>query len=302
LKPIARLVVIGVGLIGGSVALALRNRGLVEHVVGIGRTQRNLDDAKAADIVDEAITLDGPWTSSLRDADVVLVATPVGQMPALFSAMANSLGPSTIVTDAGSTKQDVVAAARAHLGAALPRFVAAHPVAGTENSGAKAAVASLFENRNVIVSPLEETEPEAVVRVRSLWEACGANVVELDARQHDRVLAAISHLPHLLAAAYVADLAVRADAPKLFAHAGTGFRDFTRIAAASPEMWRDITLANLDALVDEIAAFRGALDVVESAMRERDGESLRSLFETASDARRAWGRGRDGETPGDGEA
>ena len=293
---------IGVGLIGGSVALALRKRALVDHVIGIGRTRRNLDDAIAAGIVDEAMTLDQPWTSSLRDADVVLVATPVGQMQALFSAMADTLGPSTVVTDAGSTKQDVVAAARNHLGSALPRFVPAHPVAGTESSGAKAALASLFEGRNVIVSPLDETEPAAVARVRSFWESCGANVVELDARRHDRVLAAISHLPHLLAAAYVAELAVRADAQDLFAHAGTGFRDFTRIAAASPEMWRDITLANLDALVDEIAAFRGALDVIESAMRERDGESLRSLFETASNARRAWGRGRDADTAGEGEA
>lgn len=293
---------IGVGLIGGSAALALRKRGLVKHVVGVGRTRRNLDDALARGIVDEAITLDQPWTSSLRDADVVLVATPVGQMPALFSAMADSLGPATVVTDAGSTKQDVVAAARQHLGTALPRFVAGHPVAGTENSGAKSAIATLFEDRNVIVSPLEETDATALARVRSLWEGCGANVIELDARQHDRVLAAISHLPHLLAAAYVADLAVRADASNLFAHAGSGFRDFTRIAAASPEMWRDITLANLDALVDEIAAFRGALDVIESALRERDGESLRSLFETASDARRAWGAGREGESPGDREA
>ena len=302
MKPIARLVVIGVGLIGGSAALALRKRGLVEHVVGVGRTRGNLDDAIAAGIADETMTLDERWTSALPDADVVIVATPVAQMPSLFAAMAGSLGPATVVTDAGSTKQDVVAAARAHLGDALPRFVAAHPVAGTEDSGARAAKASLFENRNVIVSPLEETEPQAIDRVRALWEACGANVVELDARQHDRVLAAVSHLPHLLAAAYVADLAVRADARNLLAHAGTGFRDFTRIAAASPEMWRDITLANLDALVDEIAAFRGALDVIESAMRERDGESLRALFETASDARRAWARARNGEPSGDGEA
>jgi prephenate dehydrogenase len=302
LTPIARLVVIGVGLIGGSVALALRERGLVGHVVGVGRTRRNLDDAIAAGIVDEAMTLEDAWTSVLRDADVVLLATPVAQMPSLFAAMADALGPSTVVTDAGSTKQDVLSAARGHLGAAMPRFVAAHPVAGTENSGAKAAVASLFENREVILSPCEETQAEAVARVRSLWEACGARVVELDAREHDRVLAAVSHLPHLLAAAYVADLAVRADAPTLFAHAGTGFRDFTRIAAASPEMWRDITVANLDALLDEIAAFRGALDVVEAAMRERDGESLRTLFATASEARRTWGRGRNGDAPGDGEA
>ena len=293
---------IGVGLIGGSAALALRRRGVVQHVTGIGRTRRNLDDARAAGIIDAAMTLDEPWTSSLRDADIVLVATPVGQMPALFTAMANALGPSTIVTDAGSTKQDVVAAARAHLGGALPRFVPAHPVAGTENSGAKAATASLFDDRNVIVSPIDETDAHALARVRELWQACGASVVELDARQHDRVLAAVSHLPHLLAAAYVADLAVRADAANLFAQAGTGFRDFTRIAGASPEMWRDITLANLDALVDELASFRGALDVVEAALRERDGESLRTLFETASESRRAWARGRGGEPSGEGDA
>ena len=292
---------IGVGLIGGSAALALRKRGLVDHVVGVGRTRRNLDDAIAAGIVDEALTLDDAWASSVHAADVVLIATPVAQMPRLFAAVAGALGPHAVVTDAGSTKQDVVAAARAHLGNAWPRFVAAHPVAGTEHSGAKAAIASLFERRNVILSPTTETDAHALARVRDFWEACGANVVELDAREHDRVLAAVSHLPHLLAAAYVADLAVRADAPNLLAHAGTGFRDFTRIAAASPEMWRDITLANRDALVDEIAAFRGALDVVESAMRERDGESLRSLFETASDARREWARSRDGDRSGDGE-
>ena len=292
---------IGVGLIGGSAALALRARGLVRHVVGVGRTRRNLDDAIAAGIVDEALTLDDAWASSVQAADIVLIATPVAQMPRLFAAVADALGPHTVVTDAGSTKQDVVAAARAHLGDAWPRFVAAHPVAGTENSGAKAATASLFERRNVILSPTTETDAHALARVRDFWEACGANVVELDAREHDRVLAAVSHLPHLLAAAYVADLAVRADAPNLLAHAGTGFRDFTRIAAASPEMWRDITLANRDALVDEIAAFRGALDVVDSALRERDGESLRSLFETASDARRAWARSRDGDRSGDDE-
>ena len=288
---------IGVGLIGGSVALALRTRGFVEHVIGIGRSRGNLDEAIEKGVVDHAMTLDEAWEASVHDADVVLVATPVGQMPALFARLAGALGPGTVVTDAGSTKQDVVAAAREHLADALPRFVAAHPVAGTENSGARAALADLFVGRKVIVSPIEETTSDAVARVRALWEGCGAHVVSLDPRQHDRVLGAVSHLPHLLSAAYVADLAVRSDAPKLFAHAGTGFRDFTRIAGASPEMWRDITLANVDTLIEEIAAFRGALDVIESAMRERDGESLRALFESASEARRAWGRGRDDETP-----
>ena len=287
---VRKLVVIGVGLIGGSVALALKHRGLVERVVGVGRSRPNRDAALDAGIVDLAVTLDEPWTSELRDADVVLVATPVAQVPALFAALSGRLGERTIVTDAGSTKQDAVAAAREHLGDALPRFVPAHPIAGTENSGAKAALATLYEGRHTILTPLAETGAEAIALVRALWESCGARVVELDPRAHDRIFAAVSHLPHLLAAAYVADLAVRSDADELFAHAGAGFADFTRIAASSPEMWRDITLANRDALIDEVAAYRGALDVIESAMRLDDGESLRALFQAASDARRAWTR------------
>ena len=295
MQPLRKLVVIGVGLIGGSVALALKRRRLVERVVGVGRSRANLDEALQAGVVDQAMTLDEPWTSELRDADVVLVATPVAQLPALFAAMAAALGPRTIVTDAGSTKQDVVAAARMHLGDALPRFVPAHPIAGTENSGAKAAVASLYEGRETIVTPLAETDAAALAGVRALWEACGARVSELAARAHDRTYAAVSHLPHLLAAAYVADLAVRGNAPELFAHAGTGFRDFTRIAASSPEMWRDVTLANREALIDEVAAFRGALDVIVSALEQDDGESLKALFQSASDARRARSRTHDGE-------
>lgn len=283
-----KLVVIGVGLIGGSVALALKQRGLVERIVGVGRSRANLDEALDAGIVDIAITVDEPWTAELRDAEMVLVATPVAQLPGLFAAMARGLGETTIVTDAGSTKQDVIAAARRHLRDALPRFVPAHPIAGTENSGARAANASLFAGRNTILTPLAETDATAIAKVRTLWESCGARVVELDPRAHDRILAAVSHLPHLLSAAYVAELAVRSDAEALFAHAGTGFRDFTRIAAASPEMWRDITLANREALIDEIAAYRGALDVIEAALEQRDGDSLRALFDSASSARRAW--------------
>jgi prephenate dehydrogenase len=292
---IRKLVVIGVGLIGGSVALALKRRGAVERVVGVGRSRANLGEALKSGIVDLAITLDEPWTSELRDADIVVVATPVAQIPALFAAMADSLGAQTIVTDAGSTKQDVVAAARAQLGDALPRFVPAHPIAGTENSGAAAASPTLYEGRSAIVTPLAESDAAAIASVRAMWETCGARVVELEPRTHDRIFAAVSHLPHLLSAAYVAELAVRGNAQELFAHAGTGFRDFTRIAAASPEMWRDITLANRDALIDEIAAYRGALDVIESAMQQDDGESLQTLFQSASDARRAWARNRDEE-------
>jgi prephenate dehydrogenase len=286
---VRKLVVVGVGLIGGSVALALKRRGRVDEVVGVGRTQRNLDAALAAGVVDRACPLEGPWTRELREADVVLVATPVAQFPSLFAAMRDALGPATVVTDGGSTKQDVVQAAREHLGSALARFVPAHPIAGSETSGATAAFDGLYEGRNAVLTPLPETDAEALRRVTALWQACGANVVTLDARSHDCILAAVSHLPHLLAAAYVADLAGRPDAQQLFALAGTGFRDFTRIAASSPEMWRDITLANREALAGEIAAFRGTLDLIESAIGQGDGRSLEALFRSASEARRTWG-------------
>lgn len=281
-----KLVVVGVGLIGGSAALALKRQGAVEEVVGVGRTQPNLDAARERGIVDRAYTLDARWTDELRDADVVLLATPLAQSASLFGALDGPLGQATVVTDAGSTKQDVVAAARQRLVNALPRFVPGHPIAGNESSGAAAADAALYQGRNVILTPLAETEAAALATVRMFWEACGARVVEMDARAHDRVMAAVSHLPHLLSAAYVAELAVRGDARDLFALAGTGFRDFTRIAASSPEMWRDISLANRDALLDELAAYRGALDVVESSLRQGDGAALIELFRSARDARR----------------
>jgi prephenate dehydrogenase len=290
-----KLVVVGVGLIGGSLALALRRNAAVQQVVGVGRTRPNLADALQAGVVDRAHTLDERWTDELGDADVVLVATPVAQFAQLFEAMAPGLGPRTVVTDAGSTKQDVVAAAREHLGDAFRRFVPAHPIAGTEHSGARAAFASLFDGRTTILTPTQDTAAASTDTVRALWQACGASVLELDPRQHDALLAAVSHFPHLLAASCVAELAARPAARELFALAGTGFRDFTRIAAGSPEMWRDIALSNRDALLDELGSFRAALGTLEAALRERDGAALHAWLGAASEARRAWGKSR-GET------
>ena len=289
---IGKLVVVGVGLIGGSAALALKRAGCVGEVVGVGRTQRNLDAALAAGIVDRAFTLQSRWTGELDDADVVLLATPVAQVPALLAAIVEAIGPRTIVTDAGSTKRDVIAAAREHLKDAIARFVPAHPIAGNERAGAEAAVAGLYEGRNVVVTPLDETDASALDAVEAMWKACGARVVALEAGEHDRIFAAVSHLPHLIAAAFMADLAVRPDADRLVALAGSGFRDFTRIAASSPEMWRDIAIANRIALVDELAAFRGALDVLEAALRDPAGHMLLDLLTTASDARRTFARTR----------
>ena len=300
--PVRRLVVIGVGLIGGSFALALRAAGLVGEVVGIGRGQANLDDAKRLGIIDRDVTLAGDWTRELSAADLVLIATPVAQYPALLRAMAGKLGAATLLTDAGSTKQDVIAAARAALGPGFARFVPAHPIAGTEHSGAAAAFATLFRGRNVVLTPVGETDPGAVARVGALWTRCGARVSTLAPDVHDRVFAAVSHLPHLLAFALVDAFANRADSAEIFRFAASGFRDFTRIAASSPEMWRDISLANGPALLAEIAAFRAQLDRLTAMVAAGDGDALCAVFAHARAARRAWdaARGPDRAVAADG--
>ena len=285
---IEKLVVVGVGLIGGSCALALKRANAVGTVVGIGRTAANLDDAIRLGIVDRARSLSDDWTGELHDADVVLVAAPVAQFPKLFAAIAPAVGAQTVVTDAGSTKQDVIAAARSAFGAALPRFVPGHPIAGTEHTGAAAAFATLFNGRNVILTPVTETKPSAVDRVAAMWQAGGARVTTLPPDRHDAIFAAVSHLPHVLAFALVAELAARPDADAYFDHAASGFRDFTRIAAGSPEMWRDIALANREALLAEMDRYGEALKNARALIAAGDVQALAALFERASVARRAW--------------
>lgn len=285
----AKVVVVGVGLIGGSFALALRQASRVGVVVGVGRGRANLELARQLGIVDRYRTLDEDWAAEAGDADLVLLATPVAQFAALFGALRGKLGARTIVTDAGSTKQDVIAAARTGLGEAFARFVPAHPIAGTEHTGAAAAFASLFRDRNVVLTPLPETDPVAAASVGALWEACGARLRTLDPATHDRIFAAVSHLPHLLAFALVDAFASRPDAEDIFRFAASGFRDFTRIAAGSPEMWRDIAIANREALLAEIAAFRVQLDRVGAMVAAGDATALESVFAHASAARRAWG-------------
>jgi prephenate dehydrogenase len=280
--------VVGVGLIGGSFALALRNVGAVRSVVGVGRSDANLASAQRLGITDRTYTLSQAWHAELHDADLVLVAAPVGQMPKLFAMMAPHLGAATVVTDAGSTKQDVIAAARTHLGAALPRFVPGHPIAGTEHSGATAAFASLYRDRNVILTPVPETSPEAVARVGDCWTRCGGSVSHLDAARHDALFAAVSHLPHALAFALVGELAERPDADDFFRYAAGGFRDFTRLASSHPEMWRDICIANRLALRTELASYRAALDRIDRMLAASDAGALEKCFADARDARNAW--------------
>jgi prephenate dehydrogenase len=297
---VGKLVVVGVGLIGGSFALALKAAGAVGEVVGIGRTRSNLAAALERGVCDRVLALEEPWTHELAGADVVLVAAPVGELPRLFAAMAPALGPATLVTDAGSTKQDVIAAARAAFPApVLARFVPAHPIAGTEHSGAAAAFATLYSDRNVVLAPIAETDEAATARIAALWTLCGAHVRRLDAATHDRIFAAVSHLPHLLAFALVDALARRPEAEELFRYAASGFRDFTRIAGSSPEMWRDVALANREALLAELHAYRGALDDVIARVAAADGAGLEAMFARASAARRQWGAARAGPaTPG----
>ena len=300
---IDKLVIVGVGLIGGSFALAHKAAGATGTIVGVGRGRINLEEAVNLGIIDRFVPLSEDWASELATTDVVLLAAPVAQYPALFGAMAPHLGPHTIVTDAGSTKQDVIAAARATLGDALPRFVPAHPIAGTEQSGAAAAFATLYVDRNVVLTPLPETDPLAIATVAAAWQTCGAHIRTLDAALHDHIFAAVSHLPHLLAFALVEELAGRPDAEDLFRFAASGFRDFTRIAASSAEMWRDISLANRDALLAEVVAYRGQLDRLATMLTARDGAGLEAVFAAARTARRSWDSRRNaagGRVPDDG--
>ena len=284
-RPLSRLVVVGVGLIGGSFALALRRAGLVQTVIGVGRSPDNLGKAKELGIIDHATS---DWAEALGGADFVLVATPVAQMGRVFAAMAPHLEPRTIITDGGSTKQDVVAMAREHLGPHFSRFVPGHPIAGTEFSGAAAAFPELYHNRNVVLAPLAETSPEAKRRVAELWQACGAVIRELPPERHDAIFAAVSHLPHLLAFTLVSELAARPDTEEYLRFAASGFRDFTRIASSHPEMWRDICLANREAVREEIARFQTELARIDELLAANDGVGLEHAFARARKARNAW--------------
>ena len=280
-----KVVVFGVGLIGGSFALGLKLAEQVGEVVGFGRSLGTLTQALDLGIIDRVGFNVG---QEIVDADLVLIATPVGQMAEIMERIAPYLGAETVVTDGGSTKSDVVAVARAALGERIAQFVPAHPIAGAENSGAAAARADLYHGKKVVLTPLPENSVLSVARVRSAWEWCGAQIHELSAEEHDRIFAAVSHLPHLLSFALVHDLAQRDNREQLFSFAASGFRDFTRIAASHPEMWRDICLANRVALLGELDRYRASLDALRDALARGDGAALEETFAVARGARRAW--------------
>lgn len=282
---IHKLVVIGVGLIGGSFALALKRARAVGRVVGVGRSRRNLAAALKLKAIDE---IANDPARAVRDADLVLLATPVGQMPAAMSAMAAHLPARAVVTDAGSTKRDVIACARRFLGGHFFRFVPGHPIAGTEKSGAGAASPDLFRDRNVILAPRPETAAAATRLVRRAWEACGARVLRLDAETHDAILAAVSHLPHVIAYALVNLLARRRNADQLFGLSAGGLRDTVRIAGGSPEMWADICVANRDALLAVLEDYENELEQLRAAIDRGDAAELKRMFAQARGAREKW--------------
>jgi prephenate dehydrogenase len=279
-----RVAVVGVGLIGGSFGLALKAARLCGHVVGVGRSAANMQAALHCGAID-SIELD---LAAVGDADLVLVAAPVAQFEKIFLAMAAHLGPKCLVMDAGSTKRDVVAAARAAFGGRIAQFVPAHPIAGAEKSGAGAAQAGLFKGRRVVLTPLAENSPASVQMLQQTWQALGAKTSTMRPEEHDAVFAAVSHLPHVLAYALVSDIAQRPDAAKLFGYAAGGFRDFTRIASSHPEMWRDICVANGDQLLKEISSFTGELQKLERMIQDKDARQLEKLFADARAARERW--------------
>lgn len=284
-----KLVIFGVGLIGGSVALALKKAGNSPQIVGVGRTQESLKAALDLGVIDVATS---DIAEALRDADLVLIATPVAQTPAILKSIKPHLSAHTIITDAGSTKGDVLHCAKEILGTQGHQFIGGHPIAGGEKSGVTAAMADLYMNKNVVLTPTQDTSPNAISLTKQLWEACGAKVSEMSTEAHDSIFAAVSHLPHLLAFALVDDIASRPNAAQLFGFAASGFRDFTRIAGSHPEMWRDISLANKNALLSELNAFETELSTLKTMLQNEDSAGLQALFERASVARNAWANGK----------
>ncbi len=283
---IQRLAVIGVGLIGGSLAAALRRRGLVREVVGCGRDARNLEQGVTMGVLD-SYTHDP--AEAVAGADMVVVAVTLGATRGILELIAPALDASSIVTDAGSTKVGIIADARLALGAHFPRFVPGHPIAGGERSGVEASNPELYERHRVILTPVAETAPAALAAVRDMWEATGAEVVDMAPAHHDEVLAATSHLPHMLAYALVDCLAGLEDGRgSILDYAAGGFRDFTRIASSNPAMWRDIALQNRAPLEALCARFEATFNDLRQAIARGDGAAMEAMFTHAKQVRDAY--------------
>lgn len=281
---IGTLAIIGAGLIGGSFALALKAAGRVERVLGVGRSLDSLEQAKALSVIDEVATME----QAAQEADLILVAVPVGSFANVFATLKPHLTDRVILTDAGSTKGNVVKVARKFLQERVSQFVPAHPMAGSHLCGPQAARADLYVDRKLILCPLPENDPETVSVVESMWRACGARILEMPWEQHDEAVAAISHLPHWLASMYVYQITQSADADVKFEVAGTGFADFTRVAQGSDEMWRDIFMVNRDAVCSQLAEFEAQLAQARKALEREDFDWIVQMLRVSAKARQDW--------------
>ncbi|WP_338847761.1 prephenate dehydrogenase/arogenate dehydrogenase family protein [Massilia sp. W12] len=293
----ARVLIVGVGLIGGSLALAARRAGAVQEVRAWERTPEILARAHALGIISAP---PADIAAACAAVDLVVLAAPVAQTGAILQSLLPHLPQEALISDVGSTKQDVAEAARSVLGAQSWRFIPAHPIAGREVHGPEAALADLFQGRKVVLTPLPENRAQDIARLRALWQACGAQVQILSPQQHDQIFAAVSHLPHLLAYALVEMLAARPERAQFFNYAASGFRDFTRIAASSPEMWRDIALANRSALLQEMDAYQSSLQHLRQLLEQADGPAMHDLFARAQSARQEWQQSQANPLPNSG--
>ena len=281
-KHIQTLAIVGVGLIGGSLSLALKQSGTVGRIIGVGRSQVNLDLALACGAIDQ---IQPDLQQAVDDADVIVLATPVNTIAALFETIAPAMNEDKIVTDVGSVKCGIVEQARRALGVHFNRFVAAHPIAGKEQSGITAATSDLFKNHNVILTPTEKTDSDAIISIEQMWHSTGAEVKSMDATEHDSVLSITSHLPHVLAYVMMDFLSTSSQRERCYEMAAGGFYDFTRTASSDPEMWRDISLMNKPYLLADIEAFKKQLDRVAVMIKMDDQQAIENLYASAKQAR-----------------
>jgi prephenate dehydrogenase len=280
-----RLALIGCGLMGGSFALALRQAGLVETIVGFSASEKTRQRAVELKVIDQACS---SVAEAVQGADLVLLAVPVGATHSSFSAMREVLQPNTLLMDVGSTKCDVIAAAQATLGERLSCLVPAHPIAGKEVAGIEHAESSLYQDRRTILTPLPKTGIHRLQAAHDVWTAIGSHVSTMTPEAHDATFAAVSHLPHLLAFAAVNALVTQPQGAAFLEMAGPGFRDFSRIAGSDAAVWRDILSANKTEVLTQVAHFRAALDQFENALNQGDAQALQQLIQQASDVRAAW--------------
>lgn len=281
---IKQLTIIGVGLIGGSLSLALKKAGAVGDVVGFSRTDSVRNEALRLGVIDRAAN---SVADAVKDADIVMLAVPMAAMESVLVEIAEHVNDTAIITDGGSAKSQVVNVARKIMGHKFKQFVPGHPIAGTEKSGPSAAFAELYQNHRVVLTPVVETSAAALEQVRTMWQSAGAEVFDMNVEHHDDVLAATSHLPHILAFNLVAMLAERDDCDEVLRYAAGGFKDFSRIAASDAVMWRDICLANQNAILGLLGQYQKGLKKLEEAIKNQDGNTLTAIFERAKQTRDA---------------